>query len=71
MPFRTFLSSFSTGRAVMNFATARWPVRLANGLVVEIVPIFSVTPVHLPHAATTEGKNQALLTGDSAVLSLP
>ncbi|CAN7601056.1 hypothetical protein LJR011_004760 [Agrobacterium tumefaciens] len=55
----------------MNFATARWPVRLANGLVVEIVPIFSVTPVHLPYVATTEGKNQALLTGDSAVLSLP
>jgi hypothetical protein len=56
---------------VVNFASARWPVRLANGLVVEIVPFFSRKTVHSPDVATTEGKNQALLKGDSAVLFLP
>ncbi|MNT30889.1 hypothetical protein D3C72_1667050 [compost metagenome] len=56
--------------AGMNFMSAFRPVRLANGLVVEIVPIFSITPTQLRPAATTEGKNQALLKGDGTVLSV-
>ncbi|CVI63115.1 hypothetical protein AGR9A_Lc40212 [Agrobacterium salinitolerans str. Hayward 0363] len=46
--------------AVMNFMPAARPVRLANGLVVEIVPIFSIIPMQLWPATTTEGKKSGI-----------
>ncbi|MFK3777855.1 hypothetical protein [Agrobacterium sp. NPDC089420] len=56
---------------MVNVVLVAWPVRFANGLIVEIVPIFSVAPMQLSRVATTEGENQALLKEEGTVLSMP
>ncbi|MBO9656267.1 MAG: hypothetical protein J7562_18200 [Agrobacterium tumefaciens] len=49
--------------AVMNVVSAPRPVRLANGLVVEIVPIFSTIRMQLRRTAAAGGKKSGIAKG--------